>query len=64
MDRIVKDNLAFAKSRSNTEFLKDTFKYILVIVVVLFIVIYIVSLAQVVGPSMSPTYNDDDINTK
>lgn len=47
--------------RDVTEFLKDTFKYIIVIVIVLFIAIYVVSLAQVVGPSMKPTYVNGDI---
>lgn len=43
------------------EFLKDTFKYILFIVVVLFIAIYVVGLQQVVGDSMNPTLNNGDI---
>lgn len=43
------------------EFIKDTFKYIIVIVVVLVLAIYVVSLQQVVGPSMSDTLNNNDI---
>lgn len=43
------------------EFFKDTFKYIIFIVVVLIFVIYIVSLQQVIGPSMEPNYLDGDI---
>lgn len=43
------------------EFFKDTFKYIIFIVVILFIAIYVVGLQQVVGPSMSPTLNNGDI---
>lgn len=43
------------------EFIKDVFKYALVILGVLLIVIYIVTLEQVVGPSMSPTLKDGDI---
>ena len=47
--------------RDTKEFLKDTFKYILTVVVVLVIIIYVVSVQQVVGPSMSPTLNSGDI---
>ena len=47
--------------RDIKEFLKDTFKYILTVVVVLVIIIYVVSIQQVVGPSMSPTLNSGDI---
>lgn len=43
------------------EFIKDTFKYILIIVVVLVLAIYVISLQQVVGPSMSDTLNNNDI---
>lgn len=43
------------------EFIKDVFKYALVILGVLLIVIYIVTLEQVVGPSMSPTLKNGDI---
>lgn len=43
------------------EFLKDTLKYIVLIVVVLFTVIYVVTLEQVIGPSMSPTLNNGDV---
>lgn len=43
------------------EFFKDAFKYIIVIVAVLFLAIYIVTLQQVVGPSMSPTLKNGDI---
>lgn len=43
------------------EFLKDTFKYIVFFVIALFIAVYIVSLQQVVGPSMSPTFENGDI---
>ena len=47
--------------RDIKEFLKDTFKYIAVTVIVLVIVIYVVSLQQVVGPSMNPTFESNDI---
>lgn len=43
------------------EFVKDTFKYIIFIIVVLVIAVYIVGLQQVVGPSMSPTLSNNDI---
>lgn len=43
------------------EFLKDTFKYIIFIIVVLMVAIYIVGLQQVIGPSMNPNYLDGDI---
>lgn len=43
------------------EFFKDTFKYIIFIIVTLFIAIYVVGLQQVVGPSMSPTLNNGDV---
>ena len=43
------------------EFLKDTLKYIILIVTILFIVIYVVSLHQIVGTSMTPTLNNGDI---
>ena len=43
------------------EFFKDTLKYIILIIVVLFIAIYVVSLQQVVGSSMSPTLSDGDV---
>ncbi len=47
--------------RDIKEFLKDTTKYIVIAVLVLLLVIYVVSLQQVVGPSMSPNYQDGDI---
>ena len=43
------------------EFFKDTFKYILLIVFILFLIMYIVTLTQVIGPSMSPNLNNNDI---
>lgn len=47
--------------RDVKELLKDTTKYIVIAVIVLLLVIYVVSLQQVVGPSMSPNYRDGDI---
>ena len=43
------------------EFIKDTFKYIILIVVILFIAIYVVGLQQIVGISMQPTLENGDI---
>lgn len=43
------------------EFLKDSAKYILTIIVVLFIAVYVVSVQQIMGPSMKPTLNNGDI---
>ena len=47
--------------REIKEFLSDTFKYIIVILLVLILAIYVISLSQVVGNSMSPNYNDGDV---
>ena len=47
--------------REIKEFFKDTLKYIIVIVTVLIIVLYVVTLQQVVGPSMQPTLNEGDV---
>ena len=47
--------------RDVREFIIDTLKYILTIVVVIFIVMYVATVQQVVGPSMTPTFNDQDI---
>ena len=41
--------------RDLKEFLKDTSKYIFVIVVVFLVIMYVVSFQQVIGPSMEPT---------
>lgn len=43
------------------EFLKDAFKYILFIFVVLIIAIYVIGLQQIVGDSMNPTLNNNDV---
>lgn len=47
--------------RDIVEFIKDVSKYLIVIIVVLLITIYVVSLQQVIGPSMKPNLNDGDI---
>jgi len=43
------------------EFFKDIFKYILVIAIMLFILTYVVSMQQVVGPSMEPKLMANDM---
>lgn len=43
------------------EFIKDALKYIIFIVVVLFIAIYVVGLQQIVGDSMNPTLKNNNI---
>jgi signal peptidase I len=47
--------------REVNEFFRDTFKYILVFVVVLLLFIFVIGLQQVIGPSMSPNFNEGDI---
>lgn len=47
--------------RDIIEFFKDTFKYLIVLVVVLVIAIYVFTFQQIVGPSMTPTLNDGEI---
>ena len=43
------------------EFIKDTLKYILFIIVVLVIAIYVVGLQQIVGDSMEPNLKNGDV---
>lgn len=43
------------------EFLSDTIKYIIFILVILVIAVYVVGLQQIVGPSMTPTLRNGDI---
>ena len=47
--------------RDIKEFLIDTAKYILTAAVVIFVIMYVVTIQQVVGPSMSTTLNSEDI---
>jgi signal peptidase I len=47
--------------RDAHEFLKDASKYIIVFVLVLLLFIFVIGLQQVVGPSMSPNYNEGDV---
>ena len=46
--------------RDTKEFLRDASKYIVVFVIVLLLFIFVVGLQQVVGPSMSPNYNEGE----
>lgn len=43
------------------EFLLDTIKYVITIFLILFIVLYVVSITQVVGSSMHPTLKDGEV---
>ena len=43
------------------EFVKDSFIYLLIFVLTVFIVIYVFSLSQIVGPSMQPTLTDGNV---
>lgn len=47
--------------RDINEFLKDSFKYILVIIFVVILFLYVVSFQQVVGPSMQTTLQEGNI---
>ncbi len=47
--------------RELNEFLKDTFKYLLVIVGVFLVVMFVVTFQQVIGPSMNPTLHEGDV---
>lgn len=47
--------------RGIQEFLRDTFKYIIVFVIVLLLFIFVIGLQQVVGPSMSPNFQEGEI---
>lgn len=47
--------------REIKEFIKDSLKYIILIVVVLVIIVYVVSIQQVLGPSMQPNLKANDV---
>lgn len=47
--------------REVTEFFKDTFKYIIVIVIAIVIFLYVISFQQIFGNSMSPLLKDGDV---
>ena len=47
--------------RDVKEFCIDAFKYIFTIFVVIFVIVYVVAVQQVVGSSMSPTFENKDI---
>ena len=43
------------------EFLKDSFKFIIFVIVSLFLFVYVISITQVVGNSMSPTLKNGEV---
>lgn len=43
------------------EFIKDSLKYIIAIILILFVITYVFTATQVVGTSMTPTLKDGDI---
>lgn len=47
--------------RDITEFVKDFLKYVVLVIVVLFIFLYVISIQQVMGPSMNDTLKEKDI---
>lgn len=47
--------------REIKEFLKDSFKYIILILVVLLVFLYVISFQQILGPSMQPNLRADDV---
>lgn len=47
--------------RDVKEFCIDAFKYIFTIFVVIFVIVYVVAVQQVVGSSMSPTFENKEI---
>ncbi|MCI9234306.1 MAG: signal peptidase I [Bacilli bacterium] len=47
--------------RGVKEFIKDTMKYIFIIIAVLLVYLYVVSFQQVLGPSMQPNYREGEI---
>lgn len=47
--------------RDIKEFIKDGIKYILITIAVLLVFLYVVSIQQVIGPSMMPNYNEGEV---
>lgn len=47
--------------RDIKELTKDILKYAIIIIIALLLMLYVVSLQQVVGPSMNPNYYDGDL---
>ena len=47
--------------RDIKEFIKDTLKYIIILVIVLVVFIYVISFQTVIGPSMTPNYNEGEV---
>ena len=47
--------------RGINEFMKDSLKFIAILAIIFIIFVYVISLQQVIGSSMSPTLNDQNI---
>lgn len=47
--------------RDVKEFIKDSLKYVITLFVVIIMVVYVVSLQQIIGPSMEPKYYSEDV---
>lgn len=47
--------------REINEFFKDTFQYFIFTIIILLVIVYVIAMQQVVGPSMQPTLNDGNI---
>ena len=47
--------------RGVNEFFKDTFKYIIVIILTMIVFLYVISFQQIYESSMSPTLKDGDV---
>jgi len=47
--------------RELNEFLKDFGKYIIVAVIVILLFMYVISFMQIIGPSMNPTLEENDL---
>ncbi len=43
------------------EFIKDSVKFILIVFILIFLMVYVVSVTQVVGDSMDPTLKNQDV---
>lgn len=47
--------------RDIKEFIKDTSKYLIIALVVLILFVYVLSFQQVIGPSMTPNYEEGEV---
>ena len=43
------------------EFIKDSIKYILFVLTIIIIAVYVIGFNQVIGSSMNPTLNNNDV---